>query len=341
MRLKSFHAPTMQEAMRLVREVLGDDAIIVASREEEGVGVRVTAAIEEEELFGAGGGGGPVNGTASSPLHFIDPVGPDPLDLVSEALIRHGVPPDVNQAMIESIETLDVRDPLMALSAALDSLFAFQPLTDGRFARPIMLVGPPGAGKTLTVAKLCTRAALAKKPVGVISTDTDRAGGLEQLQAFTRVLKLRLISVEDPMALADALMVQKGMEQVLVDSAGRNPYSATEMKELRDLLVAADIEPILVLPAGMDAVEAVEMAQAFRQVGAKRLLPTRIDMARRLGSLLAAAHGAGLAFADAGTSTKVAGGLTPLTPTTLAQLMMPEMEAAQQPRRTKQTGTHA
>ncbi|WP_404326554.1 flagellar biosynthesis protein FlhF [Aerophototrophica crusticola] len=313
MRLKSFHAPTMQEAMRLVREVLGDDAIIVASREEEGVGVRVTAAIEEEELFGAGAGG-PANGTAASPLSFIDPVGPDPLDQVSEALIRHGVPPDVNQAMMESIETLDVRDPLMALSAALDSVFAFQPLSDGRFPRPVMLVGPPGAGKTLTVAKLCTRAALAKKPIGVISTDTDRAGGIEQLQAFTRVLKLRLITVEDPMALADALLVQKGMEQVLVDSAGRNPYSAAEMKELRDLLVAADIEPILVLPAGMDAVEAVETALAFRQVGAKRLLPTRLDMARRLGSLLAAAHGAGLAFADAGTTTKVAGGLTPSPP---------------------------
>ena len=35
----------MVEAMRLVRDALGDDAIIVATREEEG-GVRLTAAID-------------------------------------------------------------------------------------------------------------------------------------------------------------------------------------------------------------------------------------------------------------------------------------------------------
>ena len=48
MRLKSFHAPSMVEAMRLVRDALGDDAIIVATREEEG-GVRLTAAIDDVE----------------------------------------------------------------------------------------------------------------------------------------------------------------------------------------------------------------------------------------------------------------------------------------------------
>ena len=38
----------MVEAMRLVRDALGDDAIIVATREEEG-GVRLTAAIDDVE----------------------------------------------------------------------------------------------------------------------------------------------------------------------------------------------------------------------------------------------------------------------------------------------------
>ena len=46
MRLKSFYAPTMADAMDLVRSILGDDAIIVATRQEAD-GVRVTAAVEE------------------------------------------------------------------------------------------------------------------------------------------------------------------------------------------------------------------------------------------------------------------------------------------------------
>ncbi len=321
--------------MRLVREVLGDDAIIVATREEEGVGVRVTAAIEEDE--GMLAAHPPM--AAANPLRFLEPEGPEPIDVVADTLLRHGVPAELNQRLVDSLEDFDTRDPMMAMAAALDAVFSFQPLPDGRAPRPMMLVGPPGGGKTLTVAKLCARCALQKRPVGVISTDTIRAGGIEQLQAFTRVLKLRLITVEDPTALSDAVEVSRGMEQVLVDSAGRNPYNAQDMKDLREFVTATDIEPVLVLPAGLDPVEAVEIAKAFRAIGARRLLATRMDMARRYGSLLAAAHEAGLAFADVSATTKVADGLTALTPTILAKMMMPELQAEQ--RRAKQTGTHA
>ena len=336
MRLKSFHGPTMADAMRQVREVLGDDAIIVATREEEGVGVRVTAAVEEDEGYG---------GLAAAPaapgprFGMMEPVGPDVVDQVSDTLLRHGVPAELNQRLIDTLDNFDARDPLMALGAALDAVFTFQPLPEGRFPKPLMLVGPPGAGKTLTMAKLCARAAMKGRQIGVISTDTVRAGGIEQLSAFTRVLKQRLITVEDPLALADALEVQRGMEQVLVDSAGRNPYSQPDMNDLRDFLVAADIEPVLVLPAGSDAVEAAETARAFRHLGVRRLLVTRLDMARRLGSLLNAAFEADLCFCDASTSPKAAEGLTPLSPTSLARLMMPGAETAQ--RRPMHTGTHA
>lgn len=336
MRLKSFHAKTMAEAMRQVREILGEDAIIVATREEEGVGVRVTAAVEEDanptDQAGALRFGGEAPGTGI-------------LDRVAEVLNRHGLPEELSNEMVESIADLDARDPLMALSAALDASFGFQPLPEGRYRKPVMLVGPPGAGKTLAVAKLMTRAALRKCPVGIISTDTVRAGALEQLGAFTRLLKQRLITVEDAPALADALEVQKGAEQVLIDTAGRNPFDAADMRDLRDLAFAADVEPVLVLPAGMDAGDAVETAVAFRDVGVRRLLATRIDLTRRLGGLLSAARAADLAFADASLTPKVADGLIPLTPTALARVLMPEaVQTATdtaQPRRSMQTGTHS
>ena len=48
MRLKTFTAPSMPEAMRLVRDQLGPDAIIVSSQPaDKGKGVIVTAAIEQ------------------------------------------------------------------------------------------------------------------------------------------------------------------------------------------------------------------------------------------------------------------------------------------------------
>ena len=50
MRLKSFYAKTTTEAMQMVRETLGEDAIIVATREEKGgKTVCITAAIDRAD----------------------------------------------------------------------------------------------------------------------------------------------------------------------------------------------------------------------------------------------------------------------------------------------------
>lgn len=335
MRLKSFHAASMAEAMRMVRAALGDDAIIVATREEEG-GVRVTAAIDESEAPPA-----PPPAPVEARLPPPRPPRPQPevdiCDLIADALRRHGTPHSVADRIVNAAEAFDTDDALLALGAGLDSLYDFSPLPDARSEKPIMLVGPPGAGKTLTVAKLAARATLKGRPVGVITTDTVRAGGIDQLQAFTRLLKIRLLAVEDTLALADALLVQHGLDQVLIDSAGRNPFDHDDMADLSELLEAADVEPVLVLPGGGDPVEAAEIAQCFREMGVKRLLVTRLDMTRRLGGLLAVAHAADLAFSDVSITPKVAEGLTSLTPVSLARLLLPSTMPAR--RAVKHTGT--
>jgi flagellar biosynthesis protein FlhF len=323
----------MAEAMRQVRAALGDDAIIVATREEEG-GVRVTAAIDEELAYGSG--------TATSQMHrsaIPPPPEPDidPVDIIADALSRHGTPHGIVDRLLNAAASFDTGDPLLALGAALDATFTFQPLPEGRSMKPLMLVGPPGAGKTLSVAKMAARATFKGRPVGVITTDTIRAGGVDQLAAFTRLLRLKLLAVEDAMALGDALDVQRGVEQVLIDSAGRNPFDYDDMTDLSDLLEATEIEPVLVLAAGGDAMEAAEIGAAFRELGARRMLLTRLDMTRRLGSILAVAHEARLSFSDVSVTPRVAEGLTPLNPVALARLLLPSAECST--RTVKHTGT--
>jgi flagellar biosynthesis protein FlhF len=51
MRLRSFHGTNISEAMRQVRDALGTDAIIVATREDEDGGVRITAAMDETGIL--------------------------------------------------------------------------------------------------------------------------------------------------------------------------------------------------------------------------------------------------------------------------------------------------
>ena len=63
-------------------------------------------------------------------------------------------------------------------------------------------------------------------------------------------------------------------------------------------------------------------------IGAQRLLPTRIDVARRLGSLLVAANQGSMAFTEISATAKVADGLSQLTSKRLTQLLMPKADSA-------------
>ena len=100
------------------------------------------------------------------------------------------------------------------------------------------------------------------------------------------------------------------------------------MGALGDLITAAKAEPILVLNAGGDAVEYAEIASAFAALGATRLIVTRVDMARRMGSILAAADSGRLKFSNVSTTPNVGKGLSALNPVSLARLLMPEAVAA-------------
>jgi flagellar biosynthesis protein FlhF len=339
MRLKSFSAPTLSEAMAEVRKALGDNAIIVATREEDGL-MRVTAAMDDSPLPPPPAQ--PLSTPQPDPFaegDLTDPESEDAIDRVITALEHHSVPRELITHLTDTLHAFDLEQPILALGAVLDATFSFQPLPDAEAHRPIMLVGPPGAGKTLSIAKLATRAALKGHRVSVITTDTDRAGGIEQLAAFTRLLNVDLLEVEDLEALPDAIAVRKDVQQVLIDTAGQNPFDPVAMGALGRLIKKTGAEAILVLPAGLDAAESADVAMAFQAAGATRLLATRLDMARRLGSLLAAAHKGRLRFCDAGASASVTVPLSPLNPMSLARMLLPESES--KVNADSQTGTDA
>ena len=187
-----------------------------------------------------------------------------------------------------------------------------------------MLVGPPGAGKTVTVAKLAARAILAGRSAALITTDTQRAGGVEQLAAFTRILNIQLKTAHTTAELRRTVADRLAEDGPLyIDTPGTNPFSDSEMDHLSGLIRVAKAEPVLVLPAGGDAMEAAEIASSFADIGATRLLVTRLDMVRRVGGILAAADAARLKFCDVSITPYVADGLSAVNALSLARLIMP------------------
>ena len=321
----------------MVRDTLGEDAVIVATREERGgAAVRVTAAIDPAFEVGRTQKAAPAQDWLQYDAE--DEEGAIAEEL-TETMLRHGAPEDVMDSIISCATVVGLENPGTALIAALEHLFHFRPLPPRAHKKAIMMIGPPGGGKTLAVAKMAARGVMNDLSIGVISCDTVRAGGVEQLKAFTKLLGIDMKTAKNPADLSGLIRDLGHCDQILVDSPGINPFISDDVRMLAKLIGSEGIDPMLVLPAGMDPGESSEMARAFATVGAHTLIPTRLDIARRLGSILSAAYSGSLAFADASNTPKVADGLLSLTPQTLAKLLMPSAYRDAPARQPKKTGT--
>ena len=121
------------------------------------------------------------------------------------------------------------------LASALEAELSFAPLpTRGGKEpnRPIMLIGPAGAGKTATGAKLCARALLSGAKPGFITMDAGKSGGLAQATAFAEALEIRIEPAAGPEALAGALEACADCEVLIIDTPGANPFDDGDLARL-------------------------------------------------------------------------------------------------------------
>lgn len=307
MLLRSFSASTLPEAMDQVRAALGDEAIILSTQDEGLTGVKITAALEAEDDEGF------EPAALASELAVAD--------RIAAVLDHHRIPRGLADRLLNASTSLYSDDWVMALAAALDHELGFLPLSEVGPDRPIMLIGPSGAGKSVTSAKLCACARLAGARSLLITMDSDKAGGRAQAEAFAEVLGARLICAGDPEAVATAAKEREADEMAVIDTVGCNPFDVAELRLLSETAEAAEATVALVLPAGGDPAEASDMALAYGNAGARAMIPTRLDAARRFGGLVSAAHISGISFLAAGVSRHIGGGLTALNPVSLARLL--------------------
>lgn len=298
----------------MVREELGEEAIIVSTqRAAGGKGVRITAALEPTDVEEALG------------EMLAEAMRTPAAEVVRDHLNEHGVPARLVDRLVNVVQSGGIADAQQACAHALESAFAFAPLPDHGAPRPFMLVGPPGTGKSMVVAKLAARSALRNRRVGVITTDNIRAGATEQLAAFTRILEIDLIPARGPETLRRAVEQTYGhFDIVFIDSPGLNPFKLTDMEYLAALTEAGNCEPILVMAAGGDPTEAAEIAESFVQAGATRLLATRLDTTRRLGAIISAADAGPLMFCDISATPHVVNGVAAITAIAMARMIIPD-----------------
>jgi flagellar biosynthesis protein FlhF len=217
-------------------------------------------------------------------------------------------------------------DLAAGLDGALRQRVALHPLPDGT-GLPVALVGAPGSGKTVTLAKLAARLLGEGQPVAIISTDTDRMGGTDQLQGFAGRLGARFDSAGS--LLLAARLVRQAMdrgEAALIDTPAASHLSAPERQLCARIAEDCGARMLLCLPADGRADDLAEMAACWgadapaAQPSAAIL--TRLDLThRRLGAVDALMR-AGLPLAGLCASPYVADGLEQATIARLAGLTL-------------------
>ena len=122
------------------------------------------------------------------------------------------------------------QEALNTLRARLDPPAPVFPRAQGGRGRSgpliVAVVGPTGAGKTTTAAKLALNPrAFGGKRVGLLTLDTYRVGAIEQIQQYAEVTDLPLEVAYDARELPSAMQRLDDCDVVVVDTPGRGPRS--------------------------------------------------------------------------------------------------------------------
>jgi flagellar biosynthesis protein FlhF len=112
-------------------------------------------------------------------------------------------------------------------------------------------IGPTGAGKTTTLAKLAAfNAVRRKKKVALLTLDTFRIAAVAQLETYARIMALPMEVVHSKEDIIRGIHKHRDCDLILIDTTGRSPNSHKEIAEMGAFLdIGKKIHHYLVLPA--------------------------------------------------------------------------------------------
>jgi hypothetical protein len=150
---------------------------------------------------------------------------------------------------------------------------------DPAVQKVIALVGPCGAGKTTTVAKLAWHCQVVqKKRTGLISLDRFRIGANGTLARVARIMNLPLRIVHDAEQLQSALTDLTDVDAVLIDTPGMSGKDTSMMIEVCSLLRIAEPDETHLVANVTVREEVFDACVAtYAPLGVNRLLLTHMD----------------------------------------------------------------
>lgn len=151
------------------------------------------------------------------------------------------------------------------------------------------VVGPTGAGKTTSIAKLAARFALEHDPqmLGLVTTDSFRIGAQEHLLRFGKILGVPVQIASTPEILRATLDQLADRKLILIDTAGFSPNDQAMLDNLEGLTRhSPTVQTLLALPANLQTAALRRAIHTFDRIGLDGAIATKVDEATSLGGLL-------------------------------------------------------
>ncbi len=212
---------------------------------------------------------------------------------LQQLLVERGVQPELASEIVAAARLSRVERTPQALQLLREALadriiVSRPPWLPGR-RRVMAMIGPPGVGKTTTIAKIAAHALMlrSRPRVALITVDHYRIGAREHLQRYGEILDVPVIAARSVGELRDAVERSASADVVLIDTAGRSDLQAIAA-QAGLIRAVPEVELNLVLSASEGHQQMMLSAARFATLRPEKLIFTKLDEAAGPGCVLSA-----------------------------------------------------
>lgn len=245
------------------------------------------------------------------------------IQTISQVSQYHFLDVDLSEKWMNNLKRMNQKDEGVLTQALLKSV-SFETDIFGYFlknkgSKRFLFIGPPGSGKTVAIAKLAVMFSLKGYKFSVVSLDSIKSTGIDQLKNYIQPLGIELRTGHG------VLKEDNQNEIMLIDTPGMNMFNSEDFSYVQTLLSTFNLIPICVLSAEANPLSLDSLFQIWSKLEIEHIMVTKIDTIKRYGMVLkAGCHGFTLlGISDA---PRIASALKPFDADAIVSMMILSMK---------------